>query len=261
MAAPSGHEIFAPNLFEDRLVLITGGGTGIGYAIARRFGALGARVIIAARDADRLRKAVESLIEEDIDAFYHPVNIRDEESVEKLFDHVLQEHGVPDILINNAGGQFEAEALGISPNGFRAVVDLNLNGTWLMSSAFARRVVESKRGARIINIVLVVDSGTPGMVHGGSARAGVINMTKTLAREWGPHGILVNAVAPGTIDTPGLDQYDKDALRADVERLPVPRMGTAAEVAAAVVFLASPAGDYITGEILAVDGGEHLAGA
>ncbi|MGH8247420.1 MAG: SDR family oxidoreductase, partial [Gammaproteobacteria bacterium] len=121
-------------------------------------------------------------------------------------------------------------------------------------------VVESKRSARIINIVLVVDGGTPGMVHGGAARAGVINMTRTLAREWGPHGILINAVAPGTIDTPGLDQYDKDALRAAVERLPVPRMGTAAEVATAVAFLASPAGDYITGEVLSVDGGEHLVG-
>lgn len=256
----SGRAIFAPNLFEDRIVLVTGGGTGIGFAIAQRFGRLGARVVLAARDADRLRTAAEKLIDEEIDAYYHPVNIRDENSVEKLFDHVLQEHGVPDILVNNAGGQFEAEALGISPNGFRAVVDLNLNGTWLMSSAFARRVVEGKHSARIVNIVLVCDTGAPGMVHSGAARAGVINMTKTLAREWGPHGILINAVAPGTIETPGLDQYDKDALRAAVERLAVPRMGTPAEVATAVAFLASPGGDYITGEVLSVDGGEHLVG-
>lgn len=260
MMEDPGRSVFAPKLFEERIVLVTGGGTGIGFAIAHQFGCLGARVVVAARDADRLRTAVEKLIDGEIDAYYHPVNIRDEDSIEKLFDHVLQEHGVPDILVNNAGGQFEAEALGISPDGFRAVVDLNLNGTWLMSSAFAHRVVEAKRSARIINIVLVCDTGAPGMVHGGAARAGVINMTRTLAREWGPHGILINAVAPGTIDTPGLDQYDKEALRAAVERLPVPRMGTAAEVAAAVAFLASPAGDYITGEVLSIDGGEHLVG-
>jgi NAD(P)-dependent dehydrogenase (short-subunit alcohol dehydrogenase family) len=254
-------EIFAPNLLAGRTALVTGGATGIGLAIARELGGLGARIVIAARQVDRLEAAATALRERGIEVYAHPVNIRREDEVEALFHAVDQHVGLPDILVNNAGGQFAAPALDISPNGFRAVVDLNLNGTWLMSKAFAARAVAAGQPGRIVNIVLSLFSGTPGMVHSGAARAGVINMTKTLAVEWGRHGITVNAIAPGTIDTEGLAQYDVAEMEAGVERQPIKRMGSAREVALAAAYLVSPAGDFITGTTIIVDGGDHLMGA
>lgn len=253
--------IFAPGLLEGKTAVISGGGTGIGFAIARLLGQLGTHVILVARTDHILAKAVTALREEQIQADYVPVNIREEEEVTDLFEIVSTEWGGCDFLINNAGGQFVAPALDISANGFRSVVDLNLQGTWHMSSAFAHMLLEKEQKGRIINIVLCLPSGMPGMAHAGAARAGVINLTKTLAYEWGAHGILVNAIAPGTIATSGLDQYDAEQMQQTVKQLPVSRMGHPEEVAMAVTYLLSAAGSYLTGTTLEVDGGEHLLGA
>jgi NAD(P)-dependent dehydrogenase (short-subunit alcohol dehydrogenase family) len=253
--------VFAPNLLDGKLALITGGGTGIGFATARELGSLGARVILAARDFERLEKAAGVLEAEGIEAHVHAVNIRDEKQVEALFEAVVEQHGLPDILVNNSGGQFEAPAVKISANGFRSVVDLNLNGTWHMTSAFGRRLLEAGKPGDIVNIAIVVNNGAPGYAHAAAARAGVINLTKTLAREWGKFGIRINAIAGGTIDTPGLEQYDRAALDAAIKKLPIERAGTAREMALAVVYLVSPAGAYTTGSTLDVDGGEHMGGA
>ncbi|MSO93843.1 MAG: SDR family oxidoreductase [Rhodospirillales bacterium] len=250
---------FAPGLFAGRTALVTGGGTGIGFAIAEALGALGAAVIIAARTAERLTAASTRLIDRGIDCAWHQVNIRDEKEVVALFDKLAAGNRLPDILVNNAGGQFQAPALDISPNGFRAVVDLNLTGTWHMSQAFAKRRIAGPGGGRIVNIVLSIEGGSPGYAHAAAARAGVINLTKTLALEWAPYGITVNAVAPGTIRTSGLDQYDPATIEAGIQALPIKRMGEPQEVAHAVAFLASPAGEYVTGTTLFVDGGNHLA--
>ncbi len=250
--------VFAPNLLSGKLALVTGGGTGIGLATARELGSLGARIVVAARDLERLEGAAAALRGDGIDAHAHAVNIRDESEVEVLFETVIERHGLPDILVNNAGGQFEAPAVKISANGFRAVVDLNLNGTWHMSSGFARRLLAAHKPGDIVNIAIVTNNGSPGYAHASAARAGVINLTKTLAREWGPAGIRVNAIAGGTIETPGLAQYDRATLDAGIERLPIARAGTAREMALAVVFLVSPAGAYTTGSTLDVDGGEHM---
>lgn len=252
-------DVFAPGLFAGRTALVTGGGTGIGFAIAEALGALGTSLIIAARTEERLAAASARLKDNGIDCIWHPVNIRDEKQVEALFETLAGEKRLPDILVNNAGGQFEAPALKISPNGFRAVVDLNLTGTWLMSHAFAKRRIEGPGGGRIVNIVLSIDGGSPGYAHAAAARAGVINLTKTLASEWARYGLTVNAVAPGTIRTSGLDQYDAAKIQAGVDTLPIKRMGEVEEVAHAVAFLVSPAGDYVTGTTLYVDGGKHLA--
>ena len=253
--------VFRADLFRDRLALVTGGGTGIGFAIAQLLGRLGAKLVLASRTEESLDRAAASLGEQGIEAIVQPLNIRDEAEVEAAFDKMASEHGVPDILVNNAGGQFAAPALDISANGWRAVVDLNLNGTWYMSRAFGRRLIEAKRPGCIVNIVLALESGIPGMAHAGAARAGVVNLTKTLAYEWGPHGVTVNAIAPGTIDTDALAQYDQASLDEGVRGLPVARIGTSFEVAELVAYLCSPAGSYITGVLLPLDGGEHLTGA
>jgi NAD(P)-dependent dehydrogenase (short-subunit alcohol dehydrogenase family) len=251
--------IFATGLMRGRTALITGGGTGIGLAIAHALGELGASVIIAGRRREVLDAAAGELAASGFDVTAHQVNVRDEDAVARLFETLASAGRLPDILVNNAGGQFSARALDITANGFRAVVDLNLTGTWLMSQAFARRAAAHGRGGRIINIVLSIESGAPMYAHGAAARAGVINLTKTLAIEWAPHGVLVNSVAPGTICTEALAQYDRAELDAGVAALPLKRMGETRDVAQAVVFLASSGGDYITGTTLFVDGGKHLA--
>lgn len=251
--------VFARGLFAGHTALITGGGTGIGFAIARELGALGAAVVIAARNADRLAEASGQLCKAGIDCSWHQVNIRDEKQVAALFDTLDARRCNPDILVNNAGGQFQASAVDITPNGFRAVVDLNLAGTWHMSQAFALRRIASAECGKIINIVLSIENGSPGYAHAAAARAGVINLTKTLAVEWGPHRLTVNAVAPGTIRTSALAQYDPAAIEAGIESLPISRIGDPVEVAQTVAFLASSAGDYITGSVVYVDGGRQLA--
>ncbi len=250
--------LFATGLFEGSTALVTGGATGIGFAIAELLGSLGASIVIASRNAERLAAASAKLTEIGVENEWHSVDIRNETQVGTLFDTLTQRGRFPGILVNNAGGQFAAPALKISPNGFRAVVDLNLTGTWHMSKAFGAGRIAQGGGGRIINIVLSIESGSPGYAHAAAARAGVINLTKTLAAEWAPHGLTVNAVAPGTIRTSGLDQYDPKAIGAAVQSLPIKRMGEPLEVAQAVVFLASPAGDYITGTVLFVDGGKQL---
>ena len=253
--------IYRAGLFAGQTALISGGGSGIGLGIARLLGRLGARVIIAARDEDRLRSAADELRVEGIDAGWRALNIRDDKAVEALFAALEAEGRLPDILVNNAGGQFAAKALDISANGFRSVVDLNLNGTFHMTQALARRAIPAGRPASVVNIVLCLASGLPGMAPSAAARAGVVNLTKTLANEWGRHGIRVNAVAPGTIATSGLDNYDPDQLARATARLPLARFGRIEEVAEAVAYLVSPAAGFITGTTLEIDGGEHMKGA
>lgn len=259
--------VFAPGLLAGRTALVTGGGSGIGLAIAEELGRLGARVILAARTFERLTEAAEHLQTLGVAAEAQTVNIRREEEVAALFDWAGERHGTVDILVNNAGGQFAAAPLDISPNGFRAVVDLNLNGTWHMSKAFVQQFIRTadgrggERDGRIVNIVLSLFSGLPHMAHAAAARAGVVNLTKSLAVAWSRHGIRINAVAPGIIDTPALAQYDADRLERELQRLPNKRMGSAREIALAVAYLVSPAAGYVTGTTLIVDGGKHLMGA
>jgi NAD(P)-dependent dehydrogenase (short-subunit alcohol dehydrogenase family) len=253
-------DMFIPGLLAGRRALVTGGGTGLGLAIAREFGRLGAALTIAARNLERLEAAAAELRAAGAAARAHAVNIRKEDEVAALFERLAADGNLPDILVNNAGGQFAAEPLDITPNGFRAVVDLNLQGTWHMTRAFAERLIAAGRPGAIVNIVLSTQSGSAMMMHSAAARAGVENMTRSLAFAWGPKGITVNAIAPGTIDTEALDQYGRTEMEEWGRRLPVPRMGTPEEVAWATAFLCSPAGRYITGTTIIVDGGQHLMG-
>ena len=254
--------IFRSDVLKGRTAVITGGGTGIGFAIAGQLGRMGAHVALCARRKGELEAAAATLRAEGIEARAFVVNIRDENSVKELFAALNEAKWQADILVNNAGGQFAAPALNISPNGFRSVVDLNLTGTWLMCAAFAQQFSQSGlRHGSIVSIVLAQEQGLPGMVHAAAARAGVTNMMKTLACEWGPMGLTANAVAPGTVETEALARYDRASLEAVAARLPIARMAAPEEVAQAVAYLVSPAARFITGTLLQIDGGEHLLGA
>ena len=251
--------VFAPGLFAGRHVLITGGATGIGFGIARELGRLGARITIASRDAAKLDAAMARLRDAGIDAERRVVNIRDAAAVEALFAALAGSGDLPDALVNNAGGQFSAPALETSANGFRAVIDLNLQGTWQMCRAYGAALVAARKPGRIVNIVFAHTGAMPDFAPAAAARAGIVNLTRTLALEWGRHGILVNAVGPGTVETEALAGYDNaEDWRRAVGKQPVPRFGTPRDVALAVAYLLSPAGDFVTGTLLRVDGGETL---
>ena len=251
--------IFRSDLLKDKVVVITGGGSGIGKAIAVECAALGAKVAIGARKTERLESTAEELRSQGAEVFQGALDIRNEDTVKAWVEEVIEAFGQIDILVNNAGGQFPSPAIAIRPKGWRAVIDTNLNGTWLMTQAVGEHMLKRGEG-RVINIVANMWRGFPGMAHTGAARAGVVNLTRTLALEWSKTGILVNAVAPGVIRSTGLDTYPEE-VRKSVEtevpkHIPLRRLGHVNDVAYAVAYLASPAADYITGETLCVDGGQ-----
>ena len=252
--------IFREDLLAGRVVLVTGGGTGIGRRIAVEAAALGATVVVAARRQELLEETVASITAAGGLADWMTLDIRDADAVEEAVATLVERYERIDGLVNNAGGQFPARAEDISPNGWRTVIDLNLNGTFLMSRAVFREAM-AEHGGSIVNIVADMWTGFPGMAHTGAARAGVVNLTSTLGVEWASRQVRVNAVAPGLIDSSGMDTYHPDiraAARVAGTKIPAGRMGTEAEVSAAVIFLLSPAAAFITGETLRVDGGGSL---
>lgn len=254
--------IFRDDLLEGRVALVTGGGTGIGAAIALELGRLGARVAIASRKREHVVPRAAALSRRTA----HPVtahtcDIRDRDQVAALADEVLDTHGRIDLLVNNAGGQFLAPAETITPRGWDAVVATNLTGTWNLTRAVADRWMLAN-GGKIVNITMLTARGFPGMAHSVAARAGVEAMTRTLAVEWAPRGIQVNAVEPGIIASEGLRRYpDGETMARSLQsEIPAKRLGRPEEIAWMVAYLAGPAGDYITGQVLVVDGGRTLWG-
>lgn len=252
--------IFRPDLFQQHNVLVTGGGSGLGLRCAREFALLGARVFICGRSEDKLAAAAAQINQAGGRAEGLVCDIRDRDAVGEMMQTLEARAGKLDILINNAGGQFPAPAETISAKGWQAVIDTNLTGTFnVMQAAFNKHF--RKKGGVIVNVIADMWQGFPMMAHTGAARAAVDNLTKTLANEWGRHGVRVNAIAPGIIRTSGLATYDA-AVRPMIEEAgkqnQATRMGTEAEVAAALLFLASPAATYITGATLRVDGGQSL---
>ncbi len=252
--------IFRPDLFAGQTCIVTGGGTGIGRAVAHELASLGAHVVVAARTAENLERVAAEIREAGGSASFFACNIREEEQVIALFDYVLAERGGFHGLVNNAGGQFVSPAEMISLKGWRAVVETNLTGTFLMCrEAFNRHM--SAHGGIIVNMLIEMWRGFPGMAHSAAARAGIENLTKTLAVEWARAGVRVNAVAPGLISSSGLERYP-EAVRPMIEQnirdIPMKRMGTEAEVSAAIVFLLSPAAAFISGESIKIDGAGSL---
>jgi len=252
--------IYAAGLFEGDVAIVTGGGTGIGFAVARELGALGAKIAICGRREDKVASAADLLRTEGIEVHHGVCDIRQPESVGAFVDGVLERFSAVSVLVNNAGGQFPTAAEHLSPKGFEAVVRNNLLGTWNMTHAVATRAMIPKRRGRIVNVIAQISRGFPGMVHTGAARAGVDNVTKTLAVEWATHGIRVNAVAPGVIKTSGTDQYPPELLMGYQRVTPLKRLGTSEEVSTMVTYLASRAADFVTGQTFYIDGGQSLWG-
>ncbi len=252
--------MFAAGLFQDEVALITGGGTGIGFAVARELGLLGAKVAICSRRAEVIAAAVTKLEALGISAFGTTCDTRKVEEVEAMTTQVLAHFGKIDLLVNNAGGQFPSPAEDISPKGFEAVVRNNLLGTWTVTQQVAPRAFFPQRRGRIVNITAQVERGFPGMAHTGAARAGVENLTKSLAIEWVRFGVRVNAVAPGIILTEGLEQYGPGLKERSIASTPMRRLGTAAECSHVITFLLSKQADFVTGQVWTIDGGLGLWG-
>jgi NAD(P)-dependent dehydrogenase (short-subunit alcohol dehydrogenase family) len=242
--------------------VVTGGGTGIGLAIARELAHQGADVVIASRKVEHIGPAAEGLSQEfGRHIAGYTVDIRDRASVSDFVGLVMESAGRIDVLVNNGGGQFLAPAETIRAKGWDAVIETNLTGTWNLT----RRVADAhmlEHGGRVINITMLTGRGFPGMAHSVAARAGVEAMSRTLAVEWSRAGINVNCVAPGLIASNGLRNYPdwQNMTRQLQAEVPIPRFGSCEEVAWAVALLAGPGGAYITGQTLTVDGGRSLWG-
>ncbi len=252
--------IFKDDLFKGQTIIVTGGGSGIGRCITHELARLGAQVIIVGRKQEKLDTVIDEVRSDGgtIDAF--SCDIRDEEAVETTVKTVVKRYGVIHGLVNNAGGQFPAPLAAINKKGFTAVVNTNLVGGFLFAKALFNQTM-NRHGGNIVNIIADMWGGMPGMAHSGAARAGMENLTKTAAYEWGCCGVRVNAVAPGWISSSGMDSYSgpvKAIIPKLKESVPLKRLGNESEVSSAVCYLLSPAASFITGATLRIDGGASL---
>jgi peroxisomal 2,4-dienoyl-CoA reductase len=267
----TGRPVFAPDLLAGKVALVTGGGTGIGFGIATCLAQAGASVAIASRKPEHLEPAVAELRGLGSRALAVAANVREPESVATMVARVTGELGRLDILVNNAAGNFYAPSATLSANAWRAVVETDLYGTFHCCQA-AYPALKAAGGGRIVSVSMTLHyRGWPLMAHATAAKAGVDALTRTLALEWARDGITVNAVAPGPIPTEGVkkaftppDATAPDLFKMDAyarQAIPAGRWGTPEDIGRMVTFLASPAGDWITGAIFVVDGGHWLVPA
>ena len=252
----SYRSVFRPDLLRDRVIVVTGGGSGIGRCAAHELASLGARVALIGRKPDKLEQVKAEIVEDGGRAECWTLDIRVEDDVRRIVAAVLERFARIDGLVNNAGGQFPSPLSQISQKGFEAVVRTNLTGGFLMSREVYTQWM-AEHGGSIVNIVADMWLGMPGMGHSGAARAGMVNFTETAAVEWGPSGVRVNAVAPGWIASSGFDTYGEgmaEVVRSLKHNVPLGRIGTESEVSAAIVFLLSEAAAFVSGATLRVDG-------
>jgi len=257
----SYRSVFRPGLFDGRTVVVTGGGSGIGRCTAHEIASLGAHVVITGRKQEKLDAVKGEIEAAGGTCETHAFDIREEAQVKEAIGRIVAKNGRIDGLFNNAGGQFPSPAAQLSAKGFDVVVRNNLTGGFLVSREVYVQSMQD-HGGSIVNMTADYRNGFPTMVHTGAARAGMANLTMTLAYEWAVSGVRVNSVAPGWIASSGMDTYS-GAFKEQIPKLkghcPLGRLGTESEVSALVCFLLSDASAYITGTEFRVDGGVPLA--
>ncbi|MFC1885685.1 SDR family NAD(P)-dependent oxidoreductase [Thermodesulfobacteriota bacterium] len=241
----------------DKVAVVTGGAMGIGRGVALGFADMGADVVIVDRDDKAAEATVSEIRNKGRKGLVVLSDVRNSESVTTLRDNIVSEFGHIDILVNNAGGMFKADISEISEGGWDAIIRANLKTTFLCSKAVSSVMMEKKTRGGIINIASVNGlSGSPSTAAYGAAKAAVINLTQSLAMELAPYYIRVNAIAPGTIDTPGTSKWmTPEREKIIATDVPLSRRGTPEDIAGAAIYLASDCADYVTGSILVVDGG------
>lgn len=251
------HSIFRSDAFADKVIIVTGGGSGIGRCTAHELASLGAQVVITGRKIEKLENVSQEITEDGGKAHFIVCDNREEEQVKNMIAEVIEKFGKLDGLVNNAGGQFPSPLESISANGFDAVIRNNLHATfYLMREAYNQWM--EKNGGSIVNMTADMWGGMPGMGHSGAARSGVDNLTKTASVEWGKSGVRVNAVAPGWILSSGMDTYSgvfaEVIIPSLANNVPLQRMGTESEVSSAIVYLLSDAAAFVSGVTLRIDG-------
>ncbi len=255
---PPGTTALAPGTFDGQVVLVTGGGTGLGRAIATEFARLGARLVVASRSEDHRDQGRAALTELGAEVETVGCDIRDPAQVAAAFDAAEQRFGLPDVLVNNAAANFPVPAEDMSPNAWRTVVDITLNGTFYCAREHARRHMAVGRPASIVNVgASYAWTGGPGFAHSAAAKAGVKNMVETLAVEWGPYGIQVNGLVPGLFPHEDMTADIQENLSRTSDKdvcQPALRVGRLRELGWAATFLASPYARFISGHTLVVDG-------
>ncbi len=255
MAESSHSQVFRDGLLDGQVCVVSGAGSGLGREAALELARLGATVVGCGRREEPLAETAELAAGLPGAFAYEPLDIRAEDAVESFFDGLLERQDRLDVLVNNAGGQFLSPAEAISPKGFRTVIELNVQGTWLMTHAAATKAFIPQGGGKILSVTLSPHHGMPGMVHSGAARAAVENMMRTLAVEWARFGIRTCALAAGQFATETLLTKYPSVVVENLERsIPVGRAGRPEELAWLVAYLASPAGDFVSGTTITIDG-------
>jgi NAD(P)-dependent dehydrogenase (short-subunit alcohol dehydrogenase family) len=259
---PEGTSMLPKGSFDGRVVAITGGGTGLGKAFALEFARLGAAIAVLSRNEAHRRRGVEAVVAIGGRAVEVPLDVRDALAVAGAFDEIERSLGPVDVFLNNAAGNFPCPAEDLSPNGFRSVVQIDLEGTFNCSREFARRAIGAGRTGTILNIgAPTYHGGGPGFAHVAAAKAGVHNLTYSLAVEWAPYGIRVNALVPGFFPH---DDLPKDVFQANVgtsagANTPAQRLGQPHELAWAATYLCSPFAAMVTGSVFVMDGAMSLS--